>query len=126
MDAKIIWLWARGRVWELWRGTRTPVSHGLRILDGALAMASIRLDMKTVRVLVEKGGDASVRHWLPGRMAACAGDAETLRWLLSKSRPSDYALDSARLWALQNGHADVLDILLSEIDSRRMTLTHPE
>lgn len=66
---------------------------------------------RRLRRLVELGADPGAQNWLALRMAACAGRADTVRWLAARSRPSDYAIGDALNWARQNGRECVVATL---------------
>lgn len=87
-------------------------------LNRALAATSWWLAMegsasidRRLRHLIELGADPSVQNWLPVRMAACAGRADTVVWLAQRCVPSQFAIDDARDWAKRNNHAAALAAL---------------
>lgn len=120
---KVLRLWILLR-WEEGRRPRWSPSgaKGLSLVDGALAMAAVRVPMQDVRFLIACGADPSVHKWLPMRMAAANGDVELIAWLRELSEPSDYALEDALNWAKGKGQLETITLLENEI-SRRLNST---
>lgn len=116
---KVLRIWIMLRWEEGWRPRWRPSgANGLSLLDGALAMAAVRVPMQDVRFLIACGADPSVHKWLPMRMAAANGDVELLAWLQGLSEPSDYAFEDALNWATGKGQLDVVYLLKNEIAKR--------
>ncbi len=105
--------WSRGRMSEVWSGTFTPASRGLGLEDAALAMASVRQDMQSVKKLMSLGANPSVNDFLVYRMAAAAGSLDVMLAIEATMTPSKYAKEDAFAWASFNKRELVTEHLIS-------------
>lgn len=106
-------LWARERLIELSARNVAPVSSGLVAREATLAMAAARLNMPVVRRMVSLGADPSVKEFLAYRMAAAAGDMDTMMAIEAIASPTEYAVNDALAWARANNRGEAIDHIMS-------------
>ncbi len=80
-----------------------------------LAVRNNRFDV--VKYLIEEGANLQDRHYLNAlKMAAAAGNLAIVEFLLSELYYSDLDIDTARRYAIQEGHLDVVKVLSVDLD----------
>lgn len=98
-------MWLRGIWWA--RFAPSNAKPFIPFLHSAMEFSAWKKDMKATRRLIEIGADLSRKKWMAFRMAAAAGDMETLKWMLERVTPSAYAFTDAIAWAIIEKHPDV-------------------